>query len=169
MKIFEFNPHTGRRGEQISAKSRASWTSCSWKYACRTRQVEILKHEVKMPKAFGQDWTWHLDAGINGPKFEAISYRHETKWICFCLGKFTVGSDSTWQWVVLAPNSVTKLDLTEKVYEVGYSDHETGEQIILGRFTAKTSEEAAEMALKDVDSKTGVDYQWHGWSVLVGQ
>lgn len=102
MKVFEFDPRTGRRGAEIANWRIASWTDSRWN--------EYDGHE---PAGFGRDAdvTVHHNAGIGIGDGER-SYRHPTKWICFSLGCWHMGIDDAgerierWQWVVLPPETV---------------------------------------------------------------
>lgn len=97
MKIFKFDPDTGRRGEEIGTKARIDWTS------------EFLPVAFK-PLGFGLRAvvTVHRDAGI-GMGEDELSYRHPTDWTCFCSGEFHTGANEDgspeyeWMWTVLPP------------------------------------------------------------------
>lgn len=94
MKVFRFDPKTGRRGEQIDTRRRASWTDSRWN-----------EYPYANPVGFGRDAevTVHRNAGT-GLIGDEISYRHATEWTCFCLGCWNCGPGTdTWTWVVLPP------------------------------------------------------------------
>ena len=98
MKIFEFDPATGRRGVLMWDVSRASWASSYWQ-----------GYTGHAPVGFGADAevTVHQDAGVTDSEGRDVTYRHPTEWICFCLGCWHVGPDEEhWEWVVLPPLSV---------------------------------------------------------------
>lgn len=97
MKVFEFDPVTGRRGAQIDNVRRAAWTSeYDADYAGAT------------PVGFGKDAdvTVHRDAGITSADGATdISYKRD-RWITFCLGCWHMGpGEDRWQWIVLAPRA----------------------------------------------------------------
>lgn len=101
MQIFRFDPTTGRRGEKIDDRPRASWTS-----------EYFIGYAGAKPAGFSLDSevTVHHNAGVmNHDGSEDISYRHPTEWICFCLGCWHVGVNEDgspleyWEWIVLPP------------------------------------------------------------------
>lgn len=104
MKVFKFDPATGRRGEQIADWRRASWTDARWN-----------EYDGHAPVGFGRDAevTVHHNAGItDATGANDISYRRPTEWICFCLGCWRVGvhddgtPDEHWEWIVLPPTRI---------------------------------------------------------------
>ena len=92
MKLFDFDPKTGRRGELVGTAKRIDWTS------------EYLPGAPE-PVGFGSDAevTVHRDAGI-GIGEDEHSYRHPTEWRAMCMGNWHMGGDVyRWTWVVLPP------------------------------------------------------------------
>ena len=87
MKVFTFNPTTGRRGEQIADLVVPSSTRRTYDVAC------------KFP-AHGADAEWQVITEAKNLKGQAMSFDVP---VCFCLGKWTAGTDTTWQWCVLMP------------------------------------------------------------------
>lgn len=129
MKVFEFNPTTGKRGEQIDNIKRASWTGCSLSHAISTGyMLAIDSVDVTLPKRSGQSWTAHVDAGASDAQGEHVSYLRDD-WICFCLGEFRTGPESgVWEWVVLPPKqdldaAKDAADYEKGVYAPCYPDH----------------------------------------------
>lgn len=102
MKVFKFDPATGRRGEKIADWKRASWTDSRWN-----------EYDGHAPVGFGRgsEVTVHHNAGI-GLGDDERSYRHPDEWICFCLGCWRVGvhddgtPDEHWEWIVLPPTRI---------------------------------------------------------------
>ena len=107
MKIFKFNPETGKRGEQIGNARRASWTGQSVRYQVEQNMIEPI--EAVIPKSgYSQEWVLHVDAGITDKDMNDVSYLGD-EWICFCLGEFRVGQGGgCWSWVVLPPKDLIK-------------------------------------------------------------
>jgi len=105
MKVFEFDPATGRRGEFIEHKKRAGWSDCGLTYAIENGLVEPV--EFVTPVWGNCDVTVHVDGGVEvwtGAECKFVSYRHPTKWVCFCIGQYTSGLDEgTWDWWILPP------------------------------------------------------------------
>jgi hypothetical protein len=97
VKVFKFDPATGRRGEQIDTRKCIDWTS------------EYLPVDFE-PRGFGTDAevTVHHDAGV-GIGEDSYSYRYPDTWICFCSGEWHMGvnDDGTperrWVWTILPP------------------------------------------------------------------
>lgn len=103
MKVFEFDPVTGRRGAQIDNVRRAAWTDSRWN-----------EYDGHAPVGFGADAdvTVHHNAGITSADgSEEISYRRD-RWVCFSLGCWHMGVQDDgrpleqWVWVILPPTSV---------------------------------------------------------------
>jgi hypothetical protein len=97
VKVFKFDPATGKRGELIGTRKRASWTDSLW-----------LGYDGQTPVGFGADADVgvHHDAGT-GLVGDEMSYRHETEWTCFCLGCWHMGpDDNRWQWVIVPPTRI---------------------------------------------------------------
>ncbi len=105
MKVFRWNPETGRRGREIQSIKRASFTGQSVDYQVRNKMIKPIEYRKPVSKV-NEDWTVHVDAGVGD-----ISYLTD-QWICFCLGEFKVGVlDSglgkySWTWVVLPPKQL---------------------------------------------------------------
>ena len=100
MKVFKFDPATGRRGKLMWQAPRASWAASRWQ-----------GYTGHAPVGFGADAevTVHRDSGVIAPSGNGqdVSYRHPTEWICYCLGCWHVGPDQEhWEWVVLPPANV---------------------------------------------------------------
>lgn len=106
MKVFTFDPTTGRRGrDALSVAARYSYASTSVEFAVENNQIEPI--EFVKPNGFGgnTEVVVHIDAGITNNQGEDISYQHETEWRCFSGGEMQVGTDTYWDWVVIPPAS----------------------------------------------------------------
>lgn len=97
MKIFEFNPTTGRRGDIIDQRRIPEWHDQSVRYQVGAGLIAPI--EFAEPVGFGRDAevTVHVDAGRR-----ETSYRMADQWICFCSGH---RSDGLWIWAVIPPTS----------------------------------------------------------------
>lgn len=109
MKVFEFDPTTGRRGELIEHRKRAGWGDYSIEFAVEKGIIEPIEGYAT-PTWNNCDITSHIDGGIEvyrkGEPIEFVSYRHPTKWLCFCTGQYQSGLDKgVWDWWILPPDS----------------------------------------------------------------
>jgi len=107
MKVFTYDPTTGRRGKQVDDVRIASWCSTGVEYATENGMIEPI--DFVSPVGFGSnsEVTVHIDAGITDDKYNDVSYRHETEWRCFCLGEWVAGTGpGEWQWAILPPSSL---------------------------------------------------------------
>lgn len=86
MKVFHFDPSTGKRGELIEVRGMAYSTS----------NPQGLR--AKLPKANDQDWSVATEAADHNG--QPIKYQIP---VCFCLGQLTCGTDTSWHWVALLP------------------------------------------------------------------
>lgn len=98
MKIFTFDPVTGKRGECIGIFPVATYADCGAAYAIENGKYAPFPLP-SLPNRPNEKWTIHVDAG----RFDT-SYLTD-QWVCFCLGCFTVNpqDDGVWEWVVLPP------------------------------------------------------------------
>jgi hypothetical protein len=114
MKVFAFDPKTGRRGEHLRDVKRTCWTGSGYDYDHSRGLVESIDFVMPQQRP-GVNHTVHMDAGgqadING-KFVEWSYLCD-EWITFCSGK--IGKrlpngeiDGDWEWVILPPKSLIK-------------------------------------------------------------
>lgn len=87
MKVFAFNPVTGRKGALIGDIARPDHVSNRQGAQCQ-----------KPPSRDDEDWMVATVATDRNNK--RVAFEHP---VCFCLGKFTAGTDSAWQWVILLP------------------------------------------------------------------
>lgn len=109
MKIFEFDPTTGRKGKEIGWRKVNSWTGQSLDYQIKNNLIKPIN--FKIPKNWKDaQWQAHVDAGtsyINKNGLNDVSYRDDEKWICFCEGKWGTPLEGyKWQWVVLPPSKL---------------------------------------------------------------
>jgi len=102
MKVFEFHPATGTIGEQIDTRRCASWGDCSLKHL---KAEGFSVPEYKLPSRTDATFDTHIDAGsesvVDG-KLAFVSYRHETKWLAFCVGQSQCGLyEGIWIWWII--------------------------------------------------------------------
>lgn len=107
MKIFAFDPKTGKRGEFIENSRVNKWTSSSIDWAVENCVIEPV--ECVVPKSSPTvNWTSHTDAGgyDNLADMNDVSYKRD-QWICFCTGEWFCGEDhGVWEWVILPPKDL---------------------------------------------------------------
>ena len=100
MKIFKFNPITGKRGEQIDNVGLIEWTAESVKYMIGEGRIAPIKHNTPNDTS-NAEWVTHIDAGRGD-----VSYLRD-EWICFCQGQYFTGTrPGVWNWIVLPPKSL---------------------------------------------------------------
>ena len=108
MKIFEFDPTTGRRGELIETAKCMSWTDCSVEFAVNANSIEAIDYVAPAARPDAEH-TVHVDAGSTDRNGNDVSYRHPTEWRTFCYG--CTAHDHVWCWVILPPtNAINSLD-----------------------------------------------------------
>lgn len=107
MRIFYWNPKTGRYGEEIEQRPLASWTDQSLEHATREGLVAPIVYAAPAGFSAKSNVTVHLDAGRTTADGDG-SYRHATEWCCFCLGEWNAGEDSAWEWVILPPANLVR-------------------------------------------------------------
>ena len=98
MKVFAYNPVTGKRGELLGNVKRHEWTDMSINYAMGSDQIEPM--EFVTPEIKGQEWIAHVDAG-----YTETSYKRD-QWICFCWGLESYSD--VWIWAILPPKGEVK-------------------------------------------------------------
>lgn len=89
MKLFKFDTVSGKRGEFIA--------DVEYCHGCGNRQGA----SATLPKVYGQEWMVATEAS-NRKGEQYINYPFA---VCFCLGKFSCGDTSAWDWVVLLPRT----------------------------------------------------------------
>ncbi|MGL4756639.1 MAG: hypothetical protein ACRCXB_30160 [Aeromonadaceae bacterium] len=100
MKVYAYNPITGKRGEYIEQRECASFTDESANHAISQGKMKDL-HWVTGNFGNDSEVTIHVDAGISGRDGKSVSYVGD-EWICFCVGQWFIGQQApVWQWVVL--------------------------------------------------------------------
>ncbi len=87
MKVFEFDPSTGKRGAQIDDVQRPEFL----------RNPEMA--QCVLPKG-QRDTDWFVATEAFDRNNKRVVFDRP---VCFCLGQFTAGSDTTWQWYALLP------------------------------------------------------------------
>ena len=95
MKIYKFDPATGKRGEHIDTRELLEWTDARARIDC------------VLPNTPGEKWSVHQGAGATGPDHKDLSYQTD-EWICFCWGPLVrgeefVAGEEIWEWIVLPP------------------------------------------------------------------
>lgn len=90
MKVFAFDPKTGKRGKEVLGSVNCQATGNRSRATC------------KLPRHNPADTTWtvadHAE-GTRGAKILPEAFGQDA--ICFCLGQMTAGTDTTWEWVAL--------------------------------------------------------------------
>lgn len=89
MKVFEFDPMSGKRGQMICEMPRF--------HAYSNREGK----RCTLPKA-DNDTMWNIATRVEDRNGKLVVFEHP---VCFCLGQFTAGQDTTWEWVVYLPES----------------------------------------------------------------
>lgn len=101
MKVFQFDPKTGRRGELIETRGLINWTGFSVRYAVEEGLIEPIP--FKQPKDNAStEWMAHVDAGREWNANMGGSLLRD-EWICFCMGKDN--HTGVWSWIILPPQS----------------------------------------------------------------
>ena len=91
MKVFTYNIQTGQRGSEVLGDVN-----------CRgVGSFGDVLPEVKLPScnpASNFVVAGHATDSQNRP-IKAEHFGQDS--VCFCLGKFTAGTDTSWEWVIL--------------------------------------------------------------------
>lgn len=87
MKVFKFDPATGKRGEQISDIQRFFAYSNMGGATCA------------LPKS-AADSTWTIATKVEDRQGNEVKFNEP---VCFCMGQMTCGTDTTWEWVAYLP------------------------------------------------------------------
>lgn len=109
MKIFEYDPKTGKRGAFIKNVERSSWADCS------------VEHEISQGNLLDLGWVtgnfgenaeviMHVDSGVMDSNGKDTSYLCD-QWICFCTGEWKIGTGTKWVWAILP--SIQDLELAK--------------------------------------------------------
>ena len=85
MKIFEFDPETGMKGNVIHQVPIPVIRA----HATKAQSPDHV--EMAFPK---DDAVWST---LKNASYHGLSYRRRTQWICFCTGK----KEGKWFWYVL--------------------------------------------------------------------
>lgn len=101
MKVFKFDPKTGRRGELIETRGLINWTDYSVRYAVATGLIEPIEFKEPVNNA-STEWMTHVDAGRERNANMGGSLLRD-EWICFCTGQDN--RTGVWSWVILPPRS----------------------------------------------------------------
>lgn len=87
MKVFKFNPTTGKRGDLISEVARFCAYSNMSGISC------------VLPKNTN-DTTWSVASKVEDRQGNEVKF---TEPVCFCLGQMTCGTDTSWEWIAYIP------------------------------------------------------------------
>lgn len=87
MKIFKFDPTTGKRGEQISDIQRF------FSYSNMAGASCVLPKNAK-------DTNWQVATKVEDRQGNEVKF---TEPVCFCMGQMTCGSDTSWEWIAYLP------------------------------------------------------------------
>lgn len=102
MKVFNFDPITGKRGELIDNRKIITWTGQGVEYQVKNNIIEPI--ECVLPKSNDStNYTLHVDAGI-GLIGDEVSYRDKNEFRAFCFGQDL--ATKVWEWVVLPPSNL---------------------------------------------------------------
>jgi len=104
MKVFKFNPATGKRGEQIDEIRRPSTFSQSIEFA-QSKGVQTHLDFVKPSNTDNQVWSSHLYMGRDDKAGQLIVSEYDD-WICCCSGEYNGQPTETgmaWVWHVIPP------------------------------------------------------------------
>ena len=103
MKMFEFDPTTGRRGELLDNVKLISWTDASVDYAVKNGTLMPIDYSKPGSTKTSQH-TAHIDAGYTNRHGVHCSYRQRDKWVTFCMGEMISGFGAgIWEWIILPP------------------------------------------------------------------
>ena len=99
MKLFNFNPNTGKM-DLIGNSRRGDWCGESIDYLVGEGRLAPIPCHVPF---LGSDAevTVHRDAGFTDGGGNDVSLRHESEWRIFCVGQWTAGETSHWEWWIL--------------------------------------------------------------------
>lgn len=86
MKVFEFNPSTGKRGAFLEEMNRPDAIGNPAGVRCKL---------PVMPDA-----QWIVATELSDRNNKPMAFDRP---VCFCLGQWTAGTDTHWQWVAYLP------------------------------------------------------------------
>lgn len=104
MKVFKFDPQTGKRGEQIDDIRRPSTFGQSVEFAQSQGKQTHLAF-VKPSNTDSQVWSSHLYMGCEDKTGTLIVSEYDA-WICCCSGECNGQPTSTgmaWVWHIVPP------------------------------------------------------------------
>jgi hypothetical protein len=87
MKVFKFDPATGKRGEQILEVPRFHYYANMERASCA------------LPKNTN-DTTWRVVTKVEDRQGNEVKF---TEPVCFCTGQMTCGTDTSWEWIAYLP------------------------------------------------------------------
>ena len=87
MKVFAFDPTTGRKGPQIGESIRPDALSNMHRFTCPVPRNTATT-------------SWRIATEAADIRNRPIKFDRP---VCFCLGQQTAGTDTTWVWYALVP------------------------------------------------------------------
>jgi hypothetical protein len=92
MKVFKFDPTTGKRGEQIAEMQVPTLLQ-------NLDQASCVLPTAKSSKP-GHEATWEVCTKLFDREMRPITFPEP---VCFCIGKLTAGTDTAWHWYAYLP------------------------------------------------------------------
>jgi len=99
MKVFKFNPETGKRGELIDEIRIPSTQGQSIEFA-QSKGVQTHLSFVMPKNNETAEWSSHLYMGRDDDQGNLVVNEFDA-WVCCCTGKI----NGIWQWSVIPPYS----------------------------------------------------------------
>ena len=110
MKVFKFNPETGKCGELIDNIRRPSTFAQSIEFA-QSKGVQTHLEFIKPSDTESKVWSSHLYMGRDDATGELVCSEYDT-WVCCCSGESNgqpTKSGMAWVWHIIPPySSLTK-------------------------------------------------------------
>ena len=86
MKVFEFDPTNGTKGNLICEIARID--------AFSNRELKV----AKTPNM--KDCNWSVATKLEDRNGKPVTFDRP---VCFCIGQLTAGTDTAWEWVAYLP------------------------------------------------------------------
>ena len=115
MKVFAYDPTTGKRGELLDNVQIGTWAGGGIRHLINTGKLKDLGW-IQPSDNHQCNYTIHEDAGISDRDGVSVSYRRENQWIAFCIGNWGVHGNPEsyrWEWVILPSTEALKLAIIE--------------------------------------------------------
>lgn len=108
MKLFAYDPSTGKRGELLDVVKGGTWGGTGVKYCIANGMMRDMGWLVPASRP-GVNHTMHTDGG-----YLDTSYQREDQWVTYCIGKcrYGINDPEVWEWVILP----SKKDLAKAGY-----------------------------------------------------